>query len=115
MRYFKEEEFKMGTEVVFDKMNPTIITYLDTLRQYVNRSFTITSSYRDKEYNESVGGSSRSQHLNGNAVDISVNGWSGVDRAELVKIALNLGLSVGIAKTFIHVDCRASEQVIWTY
>lgn len=115
MKYFKEEEFKMDGEVVFEKMNPTLLVYLDALRQYVGRGFVITSSYRSPEYNKLVGGAKHSQHVLGNAVDISTKGWTGVDIARLVQSALNLDLAVGISSSFVHIDCRNTGKTTWTY
>lgn len=42
---------------------------LDEIRDYCGQPFVITSTYRDKEHNERVGGSVTSQHLYGAAVD----------------------------------------------
>ena len=112
MRYFKESEFMMGSERVFHKMNPELLELLDSLRECVDEPLYITSSYRSIEYNNSINGSSRSQHLTGNAVDLSCN--NGTLRAKIVDNALALGLSVGVAKTFIHIDNRLN-QIVFTY
>jgi len=112
MKYFKENEFVMGTENVFDKMDSDLLKKLDSLRELVNNPLYITSSYRSESYNASVGGSQRSQHLKGNAVDLSCN--NGDLRANIVKNALSLGLSVGVAKTFIHIDNRPN-QIVFSY
>ena len=112
MKYFKEDEFLMDGVVVFDKMNVNLLKDLDLLRELVNEPLHVTSSYRSKEKNEAVGGSSRSQHLKGKAVDISCN--NGTLRAKIVKQALVLGLTCGVANTFVHVDNR-DNQVVFTY
>jgi len=69
MRYFKESEFMMDEENVFDKMNIEFLCLLDDLRELVNEPLTVNSSYRSVQKNLAVGGSSKSQHLLGNAVD----------------------------------------------
>jgi len=115
MDYFKEREFNMGGEPCFDMMDSTILMSLDILRELVKRPFTITSSYRSISYNKKVGGAKHSQHRTGKAVDVSTYGWSSVDKAKLVLEALKMDLSVGIAKSFIHIDCRAGKPKIWTY
>lgn len=114
MKYFKESEFNMGGEPCFDKMNPRILGALSTLRGYVNKPFIVKSSYRGEEYNELVGGSKNSQHLLGNAADISTVGWTGADKYNFITCATDLGLSIGIYKTFFHVDCRNTTPVMWT-
>jgi uncharacterized protein YcbK (DUF882 family) len=112
MRYFRETEFIMGDKNVFNKMDADLLDRLDVLRELVSEPLHITSSYRSEEYNNSVGGSSRSMHLKGRAVDLSCN--NGTLRAKIVKHALELDLSVGVAKTFIHIDNRDS-QIVFTY
>ena len=121
MRYFNESEFTMNGKVVFDKMDADFLIDLDNLRECVEEPLIINSSYRSKEYNEKVQKkanknyipySSKSQHLTGNAVDIHcVNGKL---RAKIVEYALGLCLSVGVSKTFIHIDNRLN-QILFTY
>jgi len=74
----------------------------------------VNSCCRSRAYNIKVGGNPRSLHMMDNpvhpidgtaAVDISATG-GGVIRLALVKAALDLGWSVGIAKTFTHLDRR---------
>jgi len=112
MKYFSETEFVMGDEVVFDMMDADLLERLDALREAVNEPLYITSSYRDEDYNNAVGGSSTSMHLKGRAVDLACN--NGTLRGKIVKNALNLGLTVGVAKTFVHVDNR-DNQIVFTY
>ena len=112
MRYFDKEEFKMGAEVVFDKMQPELLRLLDDLRELVNEPLKINSSYRDLEYNQSIGGSKNSQHLIGNAVDLHCN--NGLLRMKIVENALALGLTCGVAKNFIHIDNRLN-QIVFAY
>jgi uncharacterized protein YcbK (DUF882 family) len=112
MRYFKENEFVMGDENVFHKMDADLLHRLDLLRELVNEPLSVTSSFRSKEYNKGVGGSKRSQHLTGNAVDLSCN--NSTLRGKIVKNALELGLTCGVAKTFVHIDNR-DNQIVFTY
>jgi len=115
MKYFKESEFTMGGEPCFDKMNPILIEQLEYFRGFVKKPFVITSSYRTKEYNKKIGGAKKSQHLLGNAVDISTKGWGGKHKANLVYIAISNGLSVGVSKNFIHIDYRKADSSLWGY
>ncbi len=112
MRYFKESEFIMGKELVFDKMDIDFLKLLDNLRECVNEPLHVNSSFRSVDYNKAVGGSSTSEHLDGNAVDLKCN--NGVLRLKIVENALALGLTVGVAKSFVHIDNRAS-QIVFAY
>lgn len=109
LKYFKKEEFKMGKEVVFDKMDPIFLKLLDELRELVGEPLIVNSSYRSKLYNKAVGGSENSLHLKGKAVDLRCN--NGTLRAKIIKNALNLGLSCGVYNMWIHVDSRKFQIV----
>lgn len=112
MRYFQELEFKMGNEIVFDKMNTDFLELLDNLRECVSEPLHINSSYRSKTYNDLIGGSKNSQHLTGNAVDLHCD--NGTLRLKIIENALAIGLTVGIAKNFVHIDNRL-KQIEFTY
>ena len=50
--------------------------FLEQVRKVFNKPFLISSGYRSKEVNESVGGSKTSQHCEGCAADFNVKGVS---------------------------------------
>lgn len=50
--------------------------FLDKIRKETGSLVLITSGYRCKELNKSIGGSDKSQHCTGEAVDFTVKGWS---------------------------------------
>ena len=112
LRYFSKDEFVMGTEEVYDKMDERFLMLIDDLRDNVKQPLRINSSFRSAAYNEGIGGSSKSQHLLGKAVDFYCT--NSTLRAKLVKEALLLGLSVGVARTFVHVDNR-DNQIVYSY
>lgn len=102
----------MDGKPVFNKMNPDFLVKLDTCRELSGVPFRITSSFRTPEKNRRVGGSPGSMHLKGRAVDIECE--SGEDRAIIIKTALNLGLSVGVMRTGLHLDDR-DVQIVFDY
>lgn len=102
----------MGDENVYNRMDLDLLHRINILRERVGQPLIITSSYRDEAYNNEIGGSKRSMHLQGRAVDFACTNSD--FRARIVKHALDLGLTVGVAKTFIHVDNR-DEQILFTY
>jgi len=53
---------------------------LDRLREAYGRDFTIKSGYRSPTENRAAGGASGSQHMHGNAFDISTKGWTDAER-----------------------------------
>ena len=112
LRYFSKSEFTMGGENVYHMMDDIFLATLDTLRHNAGILMTITSSYRSPEYNASVGGASKSMHLQGRAVDIACS--DSHDRMIIIKEALELGLTVGVASSFLHIDDR-DYQIVFTY
>jgi len=111
----------MGDENVFNKMDSDLLHRLDLLRELVSEPLRVNSSYRSVEYNEGVQKaanknyvpySSKSQHLKGKAIDLHCN--NGTLRAKIVKHALELDLTCGVAKTFVHIDNR-DNQVVFSY
>lgn len=109
LKYFKPGEFRMGKEEVYDKMDKEFLLTLDKLRELVNKPLSISSSYRSKLYNAALNGAKASMHLKGRAVDIPCTSSS--LRAKIIRNALNLGLSCGVYKNWVHVDNRAYQIV----
>lgn len=82
-------------------------------REALDLPLIVNSCCRSINHNTAVGGASSSYHLyegvpdgrSGTmAIDLSCNNSS--IRARMVSTALNLGWSVGVYKTFIHIDRR---------
>lgn len=109
LNYFTKDEFVMGDKNVYSNMDKVFLFTLDKLRENIGTPLVINSSYRDKEYNEAIGGSKNSMHLKGRAVDIHCK--NGVLRAKILKEALYLGMSCGVYKNWIHVDNRENQIV----
>ena len=81
---------------------------LQTLR-YLTGPLIINSAFRCEKHNKKIGGSKNSFHQRGRAVDISIKKMSSVEKANLVKNSLNLGLSVICYPTHLHVDDRKTQ------
>ena len=102
----------MGDENVFSQMDLDLLHRIDILRECIGEPLIITSSYRTQEYNNEIGGSRKSMHLQGRAVDFYCN--DGALRLKIVESAIKLGMSVGVARNFVHVDNR-ENQIVFTY
>lgn len=92
---------------------PGFADKLKELRLLFDRPMPLSSAARSDAHNKKVGGHRRSLHVYDNpywdtggcaAVDVATQDAS--YRHELIKIALQLEWSVGVAKTFIHLDRR---------
>jgi uncharacterized protein YcbK (DUF882 family) len=96
-------------------MDSEFLEKLDSLREICGFPFRITSGYRDASHPSEVvkAAPGTGTHCQGIAADIAVS--NGVERMNIVHEALKMGFSIGIARTFIHVDARTTTPVLWTY
>ena len=90
-----------------------LVEKIQKIRDAYGWPLKINSGIRCPTWNESEGGLPGSYHLPEQgclACDISMRDRRG--RILIVKMSLELELSVGVYKTFIHVDDR-KNQIIW--
>ena len=99
----KELECPCCEGLVFDDK---FVKRLQILRDLICVPMVITSGYRCRIHNEKIGGSTSSRHLYGSAVDVKCDQWDGQKKWEFVREAMQLGMSVGIYKTWFHIDLR---------
>ena len=59
------------TDKIINNLNTLINNVLDPIREKLGRSISVSSGYRCPELNKAVGGSKTSDHMDGNAADIS--------------------------------------------
>ena len=111
-KFFKLEDFDCQ-ETGENEMDVEFIKGLDHLRQTCGFPFVIASGFRSLEHSVEKKKSKGGTHTMGIAADIRVSG--GAQRMAVVKHASALGMSVGVAKTFVHVDSRKTEQMCWCY
>ncbi len=99
---------------------------LDAFREALGRPVYLNSAARSKKHNKAVGGHPRSLHVyddpyhpTGGCCAVDVRCLDGDLRAEIVKTALQLGFSCGVAKIFVHIDDRtrllSMPQVVYLY
>lgn len=113
MKYFKRSEFDCK-ETGENRMEPAFLDKLDDLRERCGIPFIINSGFRSKGHSKEVVKPIPGMHTEGKAADIRVS--NGMERGLIVEHAIRMGFKgIGIAKTFIHVDTRGGELVIWSY
>lgn len=83
-------------------MRPEFLHKLNTLRHEWGEPLSISSGVRCAFWNTKVGGSARSQHLDGNAADIIMHPRHAEDFAMLAEKCGFGGIAIG--KNFVHVD-----------
>jgi uncharacterized protein YcbK (DUF882 family) len=86
---------------------------LQIIRNKVNVPITINSAYRCPKHNSIIGGAKSSQHLQGKASDIVIQGYSNDDVADLIEELISSGdiLQGGLGRynTFTHYDIRKTK------
>ena len=111
-KYFKLTDFDCQ-ETGENAMDYEFIKTLDHLREICGFPFIVTSGFRSESHSAEKNKSKGGTHTMGIAADIKVSG--GAQRMAIVRHASALGMSVGVAKTFVHVDTRTTEQMCWSY
>ena len=133
--YFTTSEFACKCGCGFGSVEadiaPDLVHALHILRLRAKSPFVITSAARCAKHNASEGGAARSTHLPGlkgqctpsyegkcRAVDIKTVSWNQGLRDRIVAMALAMGLRVGVATTFLHLDIESAPHYptpSWTY
>lgn len=102
---FSRFEFACRCGCGYDNINPDLVAALQELRDKVGQALHVNSGCRCEEHNHNVGGARLSQHVAGNAADISSR-W--LTPRELKKYALQVEAfrqgGIGLYPGFLHVD-----------
>lgn len=72
-----------------DCMLDLIFYFLQPVRNIAQKPVIVLSCYRNKRVNELVGGSNKSQHLRGQAVDFIIKGMT---PTEIIKMIVDAGI-----------------------
>lgn len=109
-KYFSDKELRCSC-CKKNRCTDYFLEKLESLRIEFGRPMTVNCAYRCEVKNKLVGGALNSYHLAGQAVDIHIP--DSQYRAELVKVALMLGWSVGVYETFVHLDLRGLQTMFY--
>ena len=129
LRYFTEEELQCPSGKVV-KLAEGFGQKLDELRDALDRPMSLTSACRTTAHinwllQRGYPASTNSFHLIDNpkygtdtcAVDVAIP--DSEYRKELIKLALDEGWTVGVAKSFAHIDRRSAytalPQIVYVY
>ena len=104
---------KDGSRPVF--ISQTLVDILENIRVHFGAPLHINSAYRTVAYNAKQKGSSpKSQHCNGLAADIWVEGHTPAEVYAYAETLLGNHGGLGIYNTFVHIDVRADKSR-WDY
>ncbi|MGV4526252.1 YcbK family protein, partial [Ornithobacterium rhinotracheale] len=86
---------------------------LQELRNYLGKPIIVNSGYRSVAHNRKIGGKVNSQHLQGKAADIRVDGVTPERLASIIERLIYNGKmkqgGLGIYPTFVHYDIRGTK------
>ena len=108
MKYFGVNEFacKCCGQLPGNGMSSVLLDRLDKLREMYGAPIYVSCGYRCPEHNAEVGGVPNSQHVDGTAADIYVDG----DYRTFFDLVVSSGLFDGVGyypdSQFVHVDVR---------
>ena len=100
-----------------DRISPALRGIMEEVAKEYGQTLVITSAYRSAAYNASVGGAKKSQHQQGNAVDVRMTNTSVADRQRFLRIAASKGIQgfgcyfpASSGGNFIHCDIGGKRQ-----
>lgn len=109
-KYFTPKEFEACfPPCSISQMDETFLRMLDELRSRVALPLVLNCAYRSPSWDVERGRSGSGYHTKGRAVDVRCQDSS--LRAKVVASALALGLSVGMYRTFLHIDNREKQSI----
>ena len=97
----------------------------EAIRQIIGGPIRVNSAYRDRDYNRKVGGSRKSQHVEGRALDLGLP--KGMLMRDFLYVVLDVArhppgyirgtdpvklTGIGVYPTFIHIDTRPSARLV---
>lgn len=85
-------------------LHENFLKELELLRNTYGKPMRVNCCYRCEKHNAEVGGAPNSYHKKGMAIDIHCP--SAQERHTLALIAMQLGWSIVVYKTFLHLDRR---------
>lgn len=110
--HFKRSEFACSCGCGFDSIDVETLEILEAVRTGFDAPVIVTSGARCEDYNRQVGGAENSQHLVGRAADIKVKGATPDEVSQYV-IHRYPHASIGLYRTFVHIDTRTNGPARW--
>lgn len=80
-----------------------------------NYPIKVISAYRTPEWNRKIGGASKSQHVQGRALDLNpptnltIKQFYNLVKSNCKELGIN---GIGLYRTFIHIDIRHSDHLV---
>jgi uncharacterized protein YcbK (DUF882 family) len=94
----------------YTKLHLLVLIRLQAIRNAYGKRITISSSYRDEDYNKSKSKATASRHMMGDALDLDVDNHLAKELGEIA-LEVNAKGGVGLYPGFVHIDVGPAR--IW--
>ena len=96
-------------------INTDLVKALQSLRDIIGVPLTVSSGYRCITHNRKEGGSSKSQHIYGNAVDLYIPYGFTAEKVKDLAVKINVFKmgGIGLYSSWIHLDIRTNGPARW--
>jgi hypothetical protein len=112
LNILRTPDIQAGANVDLKNTDAGLRTRFVNLQRQFGSRLPVTSAYRSEAHNKAVGGAEKSQHLEGNALDIDVSSMPLAQRRELLRMASEMGFTgIGVYGNSIHLDM--GERRAW--
>jgi len=108
--YFTREEFACKCGCGYATVDVDLLVVLEDVRTYFDSPVTINSACRCVSHNHSVGGSTKSKHLQGLASDIVVRDVNPERVYDYLYNKYPNSKGLGSYDTFTHIDVRSYKS-----
>ena len=114
---FKPDEFACKCGCGFDDIDPLLVSALQRLRDEVQRPVVVNSGCRCRSHNAAVKGAPQSQHMQGKAADIRIDGMTSRQIFDVIRRLyldgeIYVGYVYAINGRSVHVDVRAPQSQV---
>ena len=104
-------KIKLNASVTLTGTNAKVLEIAERVAFDMGRQLTTNSAFRTKEINDRCGGSPRSKHLEGLAMDIRTMEMTNDEKVEFVRLCASYGaLAFGFYNRFIHFDIHSKRN-----
>ena len=111
---FSVYEFACSDDTQVIPVHTEHLNKLQSLRLRIGKPLKLTSAFRSYDYNKSIGGASKSQHVLGTATDLALPSGMTMKEFKAHCEAIGFdGIGVYYNSNFIHVDSRG-KHARWT-
>lgn len=86
---------------------------LEVIREFYDKPIKVNSGYRSPEHNKNIKGAPKSQHVQGKAADLVIEGVTPAELAKGIEVLIDNGKisegGIGIYNSFTHYDIRGTK------